>query len=100
MISRYSDLKTKKSDNGKQVMTSLTLPTIEESSDDVYIITNTTDRLDALAFKYYGDARYWWVLAVVNNLGKGTLALEGGLQIRIPANPATVIDALRNKNNI
>lgn len=100
MISRYSDIKTKQGANGKQVLTSLTLPIIEERDDDVYIITNSSDRLDALAFKYYGDARYWWVIAVVNNLGKGTFALDGGIQIRIPQNPSAVIDAVRDKNNI
>jgi hypothetical protein len=58
MISRYDFSKTKQSDTGKRVRESLTLPTIEDRDDDVYIITNTTDRLDSLAFQYYGNQSY------------------------------------------
>ncbi len=100
MISRYDNLKTKESLDGKQVLTSLTLPVIADREDDVYIITNTTDRLDSLAYKYYGEAKYWWIIAVTNNVGKGTLALEPGTQLRIPRNPSSVIDQLRSINNI
>lgn len=100
MASRYQNIPLKRNDAGKQVQSTLTLPAVEESETDVYIITNSSDRLDQLAYKYYGDAKYWWVIAAVNNLGKGTLMVEGGLQIRIPATPATVIEALREANNI
>lgn len=98
MISRYSFTKTRRSDTGKQVLSTLKLPNIEEQDSDVYVITTVTDRLDILAHKYYGNAKYWWVLAVVNNLGKGTLMVEPGIQIRIPANPSIVIDELEKYN--
>lgn len=98
MFSRYDNIKTKTNDKGKKVYQSLTIPTIEEMDDDVYIITNSSDRLDLLAHKYYGNTRYWWVIAVVNNLGKGSFMLEGGLQIRIPANPTTVMDQVKSTN--
>lgn len=29
------------------------------------------DRLDTLSGEIYGDARYWWVLAVASNIGWG-----------------------------
>jgi hypothetical protein len=98
MISRYQFAKTKANDAGKQVYQSLTLPKVEESEDDIYIITNSMDRLDSLAYRFYGSAKYWWVLAAVNNLGKGTLMVEGGIQLRIPANPANVETLLQNIN--
>ena len=44
------------------------------------------DRLDNLAFQFYGDPRHWQILAIANNLGKGTLVVEPNLQLRIPPN--------------
>ena len=98
MISRYDYAKTKLNSKNKQVLATLTVPTIADMEDDVYIITSVTDRLDSLSFKYYGNAKYWWVIAVANNLGKGTLVVEPGIQIRIPANPSTIINEVENKN--
>lgn len=98
MISRYDYAKQTRNDKGKEVRTSLTLPTVAEQENDVYIMTNSTDRLDGLANHFYGDPRYWWVIAVVNNLGKGTLMVPAGLQLRIPANPSTVMNEVQNIN--
>lgn len=98
MISRYESAKTKYSDTGKRVYESLRLPLIPELENDIYIITNSADRLDSLAFKYYGEAKYWWVIAMANSIGNGTIALEPGIQLRIPVNPSTVISELDNAN--
>ena len=98
MISRYDYSDTTKNDKGKQVLTTLTIPTIPENETDTYIITNNADRLDTLANKFYGNAKYWWIIAIANNIGEGTLYVEPGIQIRIPANPATVINELEKIN--
>lgn len=98
MISRYDSAKLKHSDTGKRVYQSLTLPVIQELDTDIYVITNATDRLDSLAFKYYGEAKYWWIIAVANDLGRGTITLQPGIQLRIPANPSTVISELDKSN--
>lgn len=45
------------------------------------VIATGADRLDTLAGKIYGDARYWWVLAASSNIGWG---------LQIP--PGTVIN--------
>lgn len=98
MISRYDFAKKTQNDNKKQVLATLSLPTIADQEDDVYIITNSTDRLDTLAFRFYGDSRYWWVIAVANNMGRGTIAVGAGVQLRIPTNPSTVIEQLQTNN--
>lgn len=59
-------------------------PTIEKHETDIYVITTQGDRLDTIAWKYYKDTTLWWVIATANNIGKGSLALEAGTQIRIP----------------
>lgn len=35
------------------------------------ITLNGADRLDSLAGAIYGDAKYWWVLAAVSDIGWG-----------------------------
>jgi len=60
-------------------------PFIEPSQEDTYITTRTGDRLDNLAHQYYNDSGLWWVLALVNNLGKGSFAVPVAMQLRIPS---------------
>jgi len=54
-------------------------------SQDIYIRTTTMDRLDKLAYDFYGDASMWWIIATANNLGKGTLIIPSNTRIRIPS---------------
>lgn len=97
-MSRYSSIKKSVNDSGKQVYQSIKLPIIEDRDNDIYIVTNSMDRLDNLAFKFYGSAKYWWVIALANNLGKGTMMLEGGIQLKIPANPITIESKVEKEN--
>ena len=71
------------------------LPLIEKSPEDRFIFSRAGDRLDNLAFEFYGDPRHWIILAVANNLGKGTLIVPPNIQLRIP--PDSVITSLRDR---
>ena len=62
---------------------------------DLYILTTDGMRLDLIAHQYYGDTKLWWVLAVCNGLGKGSLFVKAGIQLRIPISPQEFIDAIR-----
>lgn len=55
----------------------------EKSTGDKYhtIIQNQT--LGDIAFKYYGDAKYWWILYDVNNL-LDPFNLDEGITLLIP----------------
>lgn len=53
-------------------------------NEDVYIVSKMGDRLDNLAYDYYGDSSYWYVIAIVNNLGRGTISVSPGIVLRIP----------------
>lgn len=46
------------------------------------IIATGDDRLDTLAGNYYGDSRYWWILAAASGIGWG-LQVPAGTVINI-----------------
>ena len=40
--------------------------------------------METLAATHYRDTSLWWIIAAANDLGKGTMKLTPGEQIRIP----------------
>ncbi len=67
-------------------------PNVPLSETDVYVITNVGDRLDNLAYSYYGDSTLWWIISVANNNAtNGALYPIPGTQLRIPTNVNDVI---------
>ena len=62
-------------------------PNIPLDDNDIFLWTKDGDRLDNLAFKYYKDITLWWIISKANaNIKYGRVALEAGIQIRIPMN--------------
>jgi len=70
-----------------------TFPKFEHKPTDLYMFSREGDRLDLISQEFYGDPRYWWVIADANHIGKGTFAVQPGIQLRIPK----PIDNLMNK---
>ena len=56
MDSRYSNNLTKKTSDGRIVYRPKIYPTIPLSDDDLYVATETGDRLDTLAYQFYQDS--------------------------------------------
>lgn len=73
------------------------LPTVPIQPTDFYIVVNITDRIDNLAFSYYGDPNLWWVIALANDLYLLPTDLQVGSTIRIPS-PTYVASTLFAKN--
>tara|TARA_Y100000385_G_C13055134_1_gene621597 strand:+ start:1175 stop:1480 length:306 start_codon:yes stop_codon:yes gene_type:complete len=71
---------------------SIIYPKIERSSNDIYIRARLGDRLDHLAYEYYNDVSLWWIIAEANGLGKGSMAIPTGNQIRIPMDTDKIIN--------
>jgi len=71
----------------------------DRSNNDLYIISKSTDRLDLLADKYYSDMSLWWIIALANSMGKGSLFVTPGIQLRIPADIQSFKDKL-NENQV
>jgi hypothetical protein len=91
MISRYQNNSTKKTIDGRLVYKSKIYPTIPLSDDDVYIATETGDRLDTLAYQFYKDSSLWWIIASANKIHNGQVGLADGTILRIPQNYLEII---------
>ena len=89
---RYNKENIKRLDNGKKVLKTSIPKSIPKKDDDIYIITQETDRLDLLANEYYGDSRLWWIIANANNINSVNIGLEGGIQLRIPKNKFDILN--------
>jgi hypothetical protein len=99
MASRYTyatNLTT--TDTKRKYLGSVIYPKIKASNDDVYIVTDTADRLDILASKYYGDQTLWWIIATANNLNDASYSIEAGKQLRIPGNLAKILNDFEKIN--
>ena len=62
MASRYTNNETKNTNDGRRVYRSKIYPQIPLSDNDIYVATETGDRLDSLAYQYYKDASLWWII--------------------------------------
>ena len=56
---------------------------VPENNNDIYVITQEGDRLDNLAFQYYGDPKLWWYIATANQIS--TINVPQGISLRIPS---------------
>lgn len=71
-------------DEGKRRYSTMYYPSFEQRSSDIWIITKRSDRLDLLSAGYYGDPRYWVVIAKANRLHNATIRPPVGIRLRIP----------------
>ena len=84
---------------GKRYKPSATLVAPILDPTDLYVQVGTTDRLDTLAHKYYGDTGFWWIIAKANGI-KGKVALPTDEMIRIPSNISQIVENFKKINNI
>ncbi len=91
MTNRYLDTGTIKDVSGRRVLRPTIYPDIPRKEDDLYVETTPGDRLDLLAKSFYGDVGYYWIIAQANGLGKGTLNVPAGRQLRIPLTLSTIV---------
>ena len=83
-MSRYTFNTKQKLKDGRVVYTSKINTKIPKSDNDTYIVTQTGDRLDTLAYQFYGDSSLWYIIASANNIHDPSFAVEDGTTLRIP----------------
>ena len=96
MNSRYETSPTKKTFVGKKVYRPKIYPNIPLRDDDIYVATETGDRLDTLSYQFYNDSSYWWIIASANNIHNAVFSFTEGTILRIPQN---YLEILRNFTN-
>ena len=98
--SRYEDIPSKKDGNGRQIRRSTIYPPIPRHDNDIYVLTTVGDTLYALAETYYGSVNYYWVIGEANeNLKKSSQNIPPGLQLRIPSQLDSILQAYEDLNN-
>ena len=86
MESRYNNTETKKTFDGKIVYRPKIYPNIPLRDDDIYVATETGDRLDTLATQFYQNPNLWWIIAAANNIHTAPIGFKDGTILRIPVN--------------
>ena len=99
MNSRYQNIEViKYAATGSEYYVNNIYPDIPPTNDDNYIITVLGDRLDLIAFDFYGDSSFWWVIASANALPGDSLTVEPGTQLRIPVDLSNAINNYKVTN--
>jgi hypothetical protein len=100
-MNRYDNDPILVTSQGKPYYRGKVYPDIPLSITDVYVITNVGDRLDSLAYSYYNDTNYWWIISTANNnVTKGSLFPAPGTQLRIPTDLNYVLNLFDQFNQV
>ena len=96
MVSRYKNNETKKLNDGRNVDRSRIYPEIPLSDNDIYVASETGDRLDTLAYQYYENSSLWWIIASANNIHNAPFGLKDGTILRIPQNYIQIVNKFKS----
>jgi hypothetical protein len=97
---RYENIEIKRlNGNRNRYYSNNVYPSIPVSAEDDYVIAVLGDRMDLIAFDFYGDPSLWWIIASANALPGDSLYLEPGMQIRIPFNVTAVLNQYNQVNS-
>jgi len=99
MARRYENIGTYKGIGGKVIYLPTQYPNLVPSNEDYYIISRDQDRLDLIAYDFYGDATLWWVIAMANDLPGDSMFPPLGFQLRVPANIDAALNAFDGANS-
>ena len=97
MPSRYSKTKIKRDKSGIRAYSTTYYPVIPIRNEDQFIYPRFGERLDTLAYNFYGDSTLWWVIAKANGI-RGKLDVPKDTEIRIPGNISQVLEDFNNLN--
>lgn len=75
------------------------LPEILPQPDDTFYRVRGVDRIDLLAYNFYGDPVLWWVIAAANDMELLPTDLNEGDVLRIPS-PRYVTQTLFTKATV
>lgn len=86
------------SQDGGMFWDMLQLDAIPSQPDDILHTVSAEERIDLLAYDFYGDPGFWWVIALANEMELLPFDLTAGATIRIPS-PAWVRQRFLSKGS-
>ena len=99
MANRYAEIPvTKQGATGSLYYTNAIYPDVPYQNSDYYVITTMEDRLDLLAYSFYGDSSLWWVIASANALPGDSIYPPIGAQLRIPSDAQGIVSNYKIRN--
>ena len=107
-MNRYSNITKIRNTNefvgtlGDLYYETVNYPEVRPSETDIYVETEWGDRLDRLAFQFYGNVTLYWIIALANpnTQGFGSLFIPVGTQLAIPTNISGFIDSYNRLNEL
>ena len=99
-MSRYKNTKTVRDDDKILKYESTIYQKVPENNTDIYVITQSGDRLDLLANQFYQDVSLYWIIAISNpnEVDFGSLSIKPGTQLRIPTEVFEILDQYNELN--
>ena len=100
-VSRYDNFARIRSSN-KDYLRMETFPSIKaedlENIPHSVVVWKESDRMDAMAQDFFGDARYWGVICLMNDLVfPFSYELLPGFLIKIPNDVNTILSLVKQK---
>ncbi len=101
MADRLKNIKRRVTKDRKIHYKNILFPEIPLDVNDIYAMSRVGDRLDLIAYRFYGSTELWWIIAIANfgKIPKDSLALKPGVQFRIPAGKDEIIREYQNLNS-
>jgi hypothetical protein len=85
-MKRTNGWNTKKLYDGREVYRPKIYPQIPLRDDDLYIVTELGDRFDTLAYDFYENSSFDWIIKQANNIHGAVFAIQPGTLLRVPQN--------------
>lgn len=84
---RHRDSNILMDDNGDTFFETYNFHEFKYNTDDSYheVTSGEEGRLDLIAFQYYGQPQFWWVIAEANDIVLPMRDVFAGLVLRIPS---------------
>jgi hypothetical protein len=94
---RFTGIKIDKN-TGNRVQKTTLYPQIKIEDGDQFIYPLDGDRMESIAYRFYGDSTLWWIIAKANGIRDGSFGLKPDEKIRIPSNVPQILSDLRAIN--